>query len=71
MRLAAALDTTRSHRVAGRTDGRTALITTRQFPGGLCDSMAMSTGNSSYGEAVRERHPTKTMSRTQLICISW
>jgi hypothetical protein len=37
---------------------------------GLCYSMAMSTGNSSYGYAVRERRHEKTMSRTQLICIS-
>jgi magnesium chelatase family protein len=31
MRGAAALDTTRIHRVAGRTDGRTALVTSRPF----------------------------------------
>jgi magnesium chelatase family protein len=29
MRVAEALDTTRMHRVAGRTDGRTALVTSR------------------------------------------
>ena len=29
MRLAAALDTTRMHRGGGRTDGRTALVTSR------------------------------------------
>jgi magnesium chelatase family protein len=31
MRVADALDTTRRHRVAGRTDGRTALVTSRPF----------------------------------------
>jgi magnesium chelatase family protein len=31
MRLAEALDTTRIHRVAGLTDGRTALVTSRPF----------------------------------------
>jgi hypothetical protein len=71
MTLAEALETTRIHRVAGLTNGRAAVITTRPFRGGLCDSLAMSTGNCRYGEAVRERGHAKTMSRTQLICISW
>jgi Magnesium chelatase, subunit ChlI len=31
MTLAEAIDTTRIHRVAGRTEGRTALVTTRPF----------------------------------------
>jgi hypothetical protein len=71
MTLAEALDTTRIPRLAGLSSGRTALITTRPFRGGLCYSVAMSTGNSSDGEAVRQRHPTKMMSRTYLIFTSW
>jgi hypothetical protein len=31
-----------------RTNGRTALVTSRQFGGGLCDSIAMSTGNGIH-----------------------
>jgi hypothetical protein len=69
--LAAAVDLTPLPRVEGLTSGRTALITTRLFRGGLCDAMAMSTGNSGDGKAVRERHPTKMMSRTRLTCIGW
>src|SRR5215475_4562634 len=69
MTLADALDTTRIQSVAGFTDGRTALVTGRQFPSGLCDSMALSTGNSSYGEAVRERHHKHTISRASWILI--
>ena len=49
MSLAEVLETTHIHSVAGLTDGRTALVTSRRFRGGLCYSMAMSTGNSSYG----------------------
>jgi hypothetical protein len=48
-----AVETTRFHRVAGRTDGRTALVTTRPCHGGLCDSIAIGTGNGSDGEAGR------------------
>jgi hypothetical protein len=61
MRVAEALDTTRMNRVAGRTGGRTAVVTTRPFHGGLRYSMPMSTGNGIYGEAIRERHHEKTM----------
>jgi hypothetical protein len=50
----AEIDTTRIHRVAGRTGGCTALITTQPFRGGLCDAMAMSTGIGIHCEAVRE-----------------
>ena len=71
MRVAEALDTTRMHSVAGRTDGRMALVITRPCRGGLCDSIAMGTGHSRDGYAVRERHPIKIMSRTRLICLSW
>jgi hypothetical protein len=47
--MADAIDTTRIPRVTGLSSGRTALITTRPFHGGLCDLIAMSTGNSSDG----------------------
>jgi hypothetical protein len=59
MTLAAAIDTTRIHSVAGRTSGRTALITTRPFHSGLCDPIAMSTGNSSDGYALQGDITTK------------
>ena len=64
MSLAEAIETTRIHSVAGLTDGRAALVTRRPFPGGLCDSMAMSTGNRSDGEAVRGESHINTISRT-------
>lgn len=62
-----AMDPTHLSRVAGRTDGRTALVTRRRFRGGLCSSMAMSTGHSSDGYAVRERRPYTTIACTPLI----
>jgi hypothetical protein len=52
--MADALETTRLPRVPGLSSGRTALLTTRPFHGGLCDPMAMSTGHSRDGEVVRE-----------------
>jgi hypothetical protein len=52
MTLPEALDTARIPRVENRTSGRTAL-TTQPYGGGLFDSRAMSTGNGSYGYAVR------------------
>jgi Magnesium chelatase, subunit ChlI len=64
MTLAEAIETTRIHRVAGRTDGRTALVSSRRFRGGLCYSIAMSMGHSSDGEAVRGWCSINTISRT-------
>jgi predicted ATPase with chaperone activity len=64
MTLAEALDTTCIHRVAGLTGERTAVITTRPCHAGLCYSMAMSTGDSSYGFAVRGGALIHTISRT-------
>ena len=57
MSLAEAIETTRMHRVAGLIDGRTTLVTGRPFHGGLCDPIAMRTGDSSYGYAVRSENP--------------
>jgi hypothetical protein len=71
MALAEAIEATRSHRVAGLTGDRTVLVTTRPCRGGFCYSIAMSTGNSSYGYAVRERHHYKTIARTPLTFTSW
>jgi magnesium chelatase family protein len=45
---AEALETTRIHRVAGLTDARTALVTTRPCRGGLYYSIVMHTDNGSY-----------------------
>jgi magnesium chelatase family protein len=56
MSVADAIETTRIHRVAGLTDGRTALVTSRRVRGGPCYSIAMSTDNSNDGYAVRELH---------------
>jgi hypothetical protein len=64
MSLAEAIETTRIHRVAGRTDGRTALVTTRPCRGGLCYSIAMSTGIGIYCEAFREEDYRKIIART-------
>jgi magnesium chelatase family protein len=44
-----ALETTRIHCVASYTGARTAVVTTRPRSGGLCGSIAMSTGNGIYG----------------------
>jgi predicted ATPase with chaperone activity len=67
MTLAEVLETTRIHRVAGRTGGRTAVVTTRPCRGGLCDSIATGTGNGSYGEAVRGECAIATISRASSI----
>jgi predicted ATPase with chaperone activity len=40
MTLPEALETTRSHRVAGRTGGHTALVATPLFRHGACDATA-------------------------------
>jgi hypothetical protein len=47
--LVEARGTTRIPCVASLTDGRTTVITTRPFRGRLCCSIAMRTGNGSYG----------------------
>jgi predicted ATPase with chaperone activity len=47
MTLAEAIETTRIHRVAGLTCGRTTLVTYRPDRGSLCSSIAMRTGNGS------------------------
>ena len=48
MTLAGAIETTRIHRVAGFTGGRTTLVTYQPNRGSLCSSIAMRTGNGSY-----------------------
>jgi magnesium chelatase family protein len=48
MTLAEANETTRIHRVAGLTGGRTTLVTYQPDRGSLCSSIAMRTGNGSY-----------------------
>jgi magnesium chelatase family protein len=48
MTLAEAIETTRIHRVAGLTGGRTTLVTYQPDRGSLCSSIAMRTGNGSY-----------------------
>ena len=63
MRLADAIETTRLHHVAGLTGGRTTLVTTRPYRGGLCYTIAMRTGNGGYAEAVRGRRHIHTISR--------
>jgi magnesium chelatase family protein len=45
--LAEAIKTTRIHRVAGLTGGRTTLVTYQPDRGSLCSSIAMRTGNGS------------------------
>jgi predicted ATPase with chaperone activity len=65
--LADPFNTTRIHRAAGLSSGRTPLITTRPFRGGLCYSIAMSTGHSSDGYAVRGRRHIHTISRASSI----
>jgi predicted ATPase with chaperone activity len=47
MTLAEAIETTRIHRVAGRTGDRTALVTPRRDCSRLWSSILMRTGNSS------------------------
>jgi hypothetical protein len=54
MNLAEAIEIKRLPRVESLTSGCTAVITSRLLLGDLCDSIAMNTGNGSYGEAVRE-----------------
>jgi Magnesium chelatase, subunit ChlI len=63
MSLAEALETTRIHRVAGRTGGRTAVATTRPFHGDLCYAIGMSTGNGIYCYTVREKGVPETPPR--------
>jgi magnesium chelatase family protein len=48
MTLAEAIETTRIHRVAGLTGGRTTLVIYPPDRGSLCSSIAMRTGNGSY-----------------------
>jgi magnesium chelatase family protein len=64
MTLAEALETTRIHRVAGRTGDRTALVTTRPDRCSLCTSIAMRTGNGSYDRAIRGESHKNIISRT-------
>jgi hypothetical protein len=45
--LAEAIKTTRIHRVAGLTGGRTTLVTYQTDRGSLCSAIAMRTGNGS------------------------
>ena len=45
--LAEALETTRMHRVAGRTGAHMTLVTRRPDRGSLCSSLAMRTGNGT------------------------
>jgi magnesium chelatase family protein len=60
MSLAEALDTTRMHRVAGRTDGRTALVTTRpcRAPHQTLSAMGLIGGGQALlpGEVSRAHH---------------
>jgi hypothetical protein len=49
MTLTATLGTTRIHRMAGLTGDCTTLVTNRPDRGSLCSSIAMRTGNGSYG----------------------
>jgi predicted ATPase with chaperone activity len=64
MTLAEAVETTHIHGIAGRTGDRTAVVTTRRDRRSLWSSMAMRTGNGSYGFAIREEHHIDTISRT-------
>jgi magnesium chelatase family protein len=47
MSLAEAIETTRIHRVAGRTGAHMTLVTRRPDRGRLCSSITMRTGNGS------------------------
>ena len=64
MTLAVAMETTRIHRVAGRTGDRTILVTARRDRSSLWSSMAMRTGNGSDDFAIRGEHHMNTISRT-------
>jgi magnesium chelatase family protein len=69
MTLAKAIETTRIHRVAGRTGDLTTLVTTRPDRGSLCSSIATRTGNGSYDYAIRGESHICIISRTCLISI--
>jgi predicted ATPase with chaperone activity len=56
MTLPEAIETTRIHRLAGRTGDRTAMITARRDHSSLWSYMAMRTGNGNYDFAIRGEH---------------
>jgi magnesium chelatase family protein len=65
--LAEALETTRIPRVAGRTGGRTALVTARRDRSSLWSSIALRTGNGNYDFAIRGESHICIISRASSI----